>query len=173
MQDIKTGNTYFSMAADTFTSLGTLTSLGGAIALAVNETNNTLYVASVNGTISVFALDPPAVPTTFSVNGLIKDAQGVPVAGVAVTATGGGTTATALTDSLGLFVLTGLPLGTYTVTPASAANSFAPASQTVSVIDSNLGGLTFQANPPIVPNSYTLSPYALIGPGVTTTAPSS
>jgi DNA-binding beta-propeller fold protein YncE len=170
MQDIKTGNTYFNMAAATPTSPGTLTSLGGAIALAVNETTNTLYVASVNGTISVFALDPPTVPATFSVNGLIKDAQGVPIAGVTVTATGGGRTATGLTDSFGLFVITGLPLGTYAVTPASAANSFGPATQTVSVIDSNLSGLTFQANPPIVPNSYTLSPWTLIGAGMTTTA---
>jgi len=38
------GNSYLNLAA------GTLTSLGGAIAMAVNELDNVLYVANVNGT---------------------------------------------------------------------------------------------------------------------------
>jgi hypothetical protein len=40
---------------------------------------------------------------------------------------------------------------------ASASYSFSPASPTVTVIDRNIGGLTFRANPPIIPVSYTLS----------------
>jgi DNA-binding beta-propeller fold protein YncE len=169
MQDIKPGNTFFNNAG-TPTSLGTLTSLGGAIAIAVNESTNTLYVASVNGTISVFALNPPTAPAAFSVNGVIQNAQGVPASGVTVRATGPGGNATAVTDAMGLFVLTGLPTGTYTITPMSASFSFGPASQSVTVNGANIRGLTFQANPPIVPNSYTLSPWTMIGAGVTTTA---
>ena len=168
MQDIKPGNTFFNNVGTT-TSLGTLTSLGGAIAIAVNESTNTLYVASVNGTISVFALNPPTAPAAFSVNGMIQNAQGVPASGVTVRATGPGGNATAVTDAMGLFVLTGLPTGTYTITPMSASFSFGPASQSVTVNGANIRGLTFQANPPIVPNGYTLTPWTLIGAGVVTT----
>src|SRR5689334_13063556 len=79
-------------------------------------------------------------------------------------------TATAVTDATGLFVLTGLPTGTYAVSPVSAAFAFSPASQSVSVNSGNGGGLVFQANPPIVPASYTLGPWTMIGAGVTATA---
>jgi len=145
MQEIKTGNSFWDRAANT------VTSLGGAVALAVNESTNTLYVASVNGTISVFALDPSAAPTTFSVNGVIKDAQGAPAAGVSVTATGPGGSATAVTDAFGLYVLTGLPAGAYTVKPVSALHSFVPASQTTIVNTTNVSGIAFTANPPLPP----------------------
>jgi Carboxypeptidase regulatory-like domain len=167
MQEIKTGNSFFDR------SNSTVTSLGGAVALAVNEATNTLYVASVNGTISVFALDPPVAPATFSVNGEIRDAQGAPAAGVTVTATGSGGSVTAVTDAFGLYVLTGLPAGTYTVKPASDLHSFVPASQSTIVNSGNVSGIAFTANPPlppISPASIMLSPWAMIGAGVTTNA---
>ena len=160
LYEIKPGNTIWD------TSAGLLTTLGGAIAAGVNETTNTLYVANVNGTVSVFALDPPTAPAAFSVNGVIRDVAGAPVAGVSVKAG----TATAVTDATGLFVLTGLPMGTYAVTPVSASFAFSPASQSVSVNNQNISGLAFQANPPILPNSYTLSPWTMIGAGVVTNA---
>jgi DNA-binding beta-propeller fold protein YncE len=163
LSEIKPGNTFY----DKVTS--TLTTLAGAVAIAVNEPANTLYVANVNGTISVFALDAPAAVAAFSANGVIKDAQGVPAAGVTVNATGIGGNATAVTDATGLFVLTGLPAGTYTIKPASASFSFAPDSQSVVVSGSNIAGLAFTANPPIVPSTYTLSPWTMIGAGVVTT----
>ena len=112
LQDIKYGNTYFSRAA-TPDFTGTLGTLGGAVSLAVNEATNMLYVASVNGTVSVFALAPPAAAPVFSINGKIKTPQGAPVAGITVKATGPGGSATAVTDAAGLFVLASLPLGTY------------------------------------------------------------
>ncbi len=96
----------------------------------------------------------------------IGDQQGAPVSGIAVTAGN----ATAVTDATGMFVLTGLQAGGYAVTPASASFSFSPALLTVTLVDRNIGGLSFQANPPIVPASYTLSPWTMIGAGVTTTA---
>ena len=159
LSEIKPGNTYYNLAT------GTMTSLGGAIAAAVNEQANLLYVAGVNGTVSVFAMNPSAAPPAFSVSGTIRDSQGAPVAGVTVAAAG----SVAVTESTGLFVLTGLTAGTYAVTPAAAAYSFSPASQLVTVIDRNISGPSFQANPPIVPASYTVSPWTLIGAGVTTT----
>jgi len=159
LAEIKPGNTIFDSAT------GMITTLGGAIAAVVNEAANTLYAANVNGTVSVFALNPPAAPPAFSVNGVIRDAQGLPVSGVTVKAGN----ATAVTDATGLFVLTGLTAGTYAVTPSSPSFSFGPASQSVSVFDRNISGLSFLANPPIVPNSYALGPWTLIGAGVTTT----
>jgi DNA-binding beta-propeller fold protein YncE len=164
LSEIKLGNTFFDSAA------GALTTLGGAIAIAVNERDNTLYVASVNGTVSIFALNPPAVPAAFSANGIIRTVDGIPAAGVTVNASGPSGNATAVTDATGLFVLTGLPAGAYTVTPASSAFSFAPNSQAVTVNDSNIGGLAFTANPPIVPITYAVSPWTMVGAGVVTTA---
>jgi len=64
LSEIKPGNTIFDASA------GALTTLGGAVAIAVNEAANLLYVAGVDGTISVFALDPvvtpPAVPASYT-----------------------------------------------------------------------------------------------------------
>src|ERR1051326_4750566 len=48
LEEVKTGNTYFSAANPAPGSVGTLTSLGGAVSLAVNEATNMLYVASVD-----------------------------------------------------------------------------------------------------------------------------
>jgi DNA-binding beta-propeller fold protein YncE len=163
LSETKPGNTFFDSVA------GTITTLGGAISMAVNESSNLLYVAGVNGTVSVFGLNAPAAPPVFSVSGFIRDAAGAPAAGILVRASGVAS-ATATTDATGLFVLAGLPAGVYSVTPSSAAHSFSPATLNVSVVDRNLGGLALQANPPIVPNSYTLNPLTTIGAGVTTTA---
>jgi DNA-binding beta-propeller fold protein YncE len=163
LQEIKPGNTFYDGNA------GMITTLGGAISMAVDDAANLLYVAGVNGTVSVFALNPPAAPPVFSISGVIRDGSGAPAAGILVRAAGTAG-ATAVTDAAGLFVLAALPAGSYTVTPSSAAHSFSPASIALSLIDRNAGGLSFQANPPIVPNSYTLSPWTTIGPGVTTTA---
>jgi trimeric autotransporter adhesin len=63
-----------------------------------------------------------------------------------------------------------LPAGTYTIKPVSPAHSFAPNAQSVTITGGNLGGLAFTANPPIVPASYSLSPWTMVGPGVVTTA---
>ena len=155
---------------NTNTFAGTITTPDGVVAVVVDEARNMLYVANYIGTISVFALDPPTAPPAYSVNGVIRDAQGLPAAGVTVNAAGPAGNAAAVTDATGLFVLTGLLTGTYTVVPDSPLFAFAPASQSVSVNGRNIGGLTFQANPPIVPSSYRLSPWTIIGAGVTTTA---
>ena len=138
LSEIKPGNTFYNA------STGTLTTLGGAVAIAVNETDNRLYVANVNGTVSVFDLDPPAAPATFSISGVILNAQGTPAAGVTVHASGAAGTATAVSDAAGLFVFAGLPSGDYTIAPISASLAFAPASARVSVFDRNSRGLEFR-----------------------------
>lgn len=145
-----------------------LTTRGGAVAMAVDEARNLLYVASVNGTISVIALDTPFAAPAFSANGVVRDLSGVPQPGVTVTATAAGFSTTAVTDPTGMFVLTGLVSGAYTVKPQEAGFSFT--AQTVNVSGANISGLSFIAFPPVRPASYTLSPWTLIGPGVLTTA---
>lgn len=145
LSEIKPGNTFYDASA------GRMTTLGGAVAIAVNERDHLLYVAGVNGTVSVYELDVPASPAAFSVNGVMRNAQGLPVAGVTVSASGAKGAATAVTDATGRFVLAGLPIDTYTVLPASATFTFAPTSQSVSVVDRNIGGLEFQAGSPTAP----------------------
>jgi len=145
LQEIKPGNTYFSSAAPPAGYIGTLSSLGGAVSLAANEATNTLYVASVNGTVNVYSLATPAGSPVFGAYGKIKTPQGAAAAGITVSAAGPGGTATAITDAAGQFAPAGLPLGTYTITPVSPSFSFGPASVTVSLIDRNVGGLAFQA----------------------------
>lgn len=126
------------------------TTLGGAVSMAVNEATNTLYVASVNGTISVFALDPATVPTTYSVSGVVKDALGVVQSNLTVTSTGASGTSTAVTDAQGLFVFTGLASGAYTITPIGP-NGVVYTAQAVTVASQSIGGLTFSpaANKPV------------------------
>lgn len=162
LQDIKTGNTVVDSAA------GTARSLGGVVGVAVNELTNTLYAVTVNGMVYVYALNPGTAPTTFSATGTIKNLTGGAMAGVTVTATGATGSATALTDPLGRFVLTGLTDGSYTIQPAAAGVSFD--AQPLVVADQNISGLAFQAHPPIMPATVTLSPWTMIGPGVVTTA---
>ena len=115
----------------------------GAAAVAVNENTNTLYVANSGGTVGVYALDPPADAPRFSINGVIKDAKGVPVPGVTVTASGPTGISSAVTDASGLYVVTGLPAGVYTVTPSSATSAFTPFSRSALITGSNLAGFSF------------------------------
>ena len=134
--EIKPGNT----SADK--SSNTMITLGGAVSMAVNEADNLLYVLSVNGTISVFALDAPSAAPRFSISGVVSDTLGTVVPGVAVTATGASGPFSTVTDPSGLYVLTGLASGAYTVAPARmGTTSFAP--QAVTVSASNVGKLNF------------------------------
>jgi DNA-binding beta-propeller fold protein YncE len=159
--EIKIGNTVFDA------SQKVIRTLGGAVSMAVNEAHNLLYVATVNGKVEVYALDPAVAAPQFSANGVIANTAGVVQPGITVTATAAGITRTATTDARGMFVLTGLTNGSYTVKPAAAAFSFAP--QTVAVASANVGGLKFTAFPPFFPSSYTLSPWTMIGTSVVTT----
>jgi YVTN family beta-propeller protein len=148
LHEIKAGNTFFNVPTST------LTTLGGAIAMAVNEVNNLLYVASVNGTIGVYSLPAATQPPLFSLSGTIKDANRVATPGVTVNVKSKNGTATAITDSKGLYVVTGLSAGKYSVTPSSTQFSFTPASRSITITNSNAARVTFTAGPVV---SYTLS----------------
>ncbi len=67
---------------------------------------------------------------TYAVSGRATDPAGNPIEGVTVYATGG---FSAITDAAGDYTLTGLPAGTYVLTPGKAGYGFEPATRTVDV----------------------------------------
>ncbi len=71
------------------------------------------------------------------INGNVKTLGGLPVVGVTITVTGP-ISATAETDELGNFQITGLPAGPYTVTPSKLNFSFNPSSKKVTISDKNI-----------------------------------
>jgi len=114
-----------------------------ASALAVDETNNNLYVTSyiaflgtccdplipvfapAAGTVSIFHQDP----ATYLLQGLVTTAT-IPQTGITFTVTGDGGSFTQVTSTNGIFAGRLVP-GTYTVTPSNPGFEFSPASQTI------------------------------------------
>ncbi|MGQ9556046.1 MAG: carboxypeptidase regulatory-like domain-containing protein, partial [Anaerolineae bacterium] len=66
----------------------------------------------------------------YSISGRVTDAVGSPIAGVTIAATGGHS---GITASDGRYTLSGLPAGTYTLTPSRDGYFFSPSSRTVTV----------------------------------------
>jgi len=83
--------------------------------------------------------------TTYSITGNIS-----PTAyGVATTVTLSGTaSATTTSDSSGNYIFSGLPSGTYTVTPSKGTFQFNPASQSTTLDAANVTGVNFFASKP-------------------------
>ncbi len=100
-------------------------------------------------------------PLTYSLSGRVADASGTGLSGVTIS----DGTRTATTDASGNYTLSGIPAGSYTLTPSKSGYSFSPASLSVTV-SSNLTGRNFTATPTspetgvslaVVPASTTLS----------------
>jgi hypothetical protein len=70
------------------------------------------------------------IVTGCSISGHITDSDGNPIPDVSVSA---GPGYTALTDSQGIYTITAVISGTYTVTPSLMGYTFSPPSRTVSV----------------------------------------
>lgn len=70
---------------------------------------------------------------TFGITGVITDINGKRLEGVSVCATSGEQSITAVTNASGVFSLTGLLPGRWTVTPSKDSYTFTPESQTVDV----------------------------------------
>jgi beta-glucanase (GH16 family) len=104
--------------------------------------------------------DKNTATQTYSISGTISPAAGGSGATVLVS---GAVSATATADSSGNFSFTGLPKGTYTLTPAKSAYTFTPSSQSVTVNGANISGLSFTAATQTNPTfsiSGTISPSA-------------
>jgi hypothetical protein len=79
-----------------------------------------------------------------SISGFISPAA----KGTATTVTLSGTTnANATTDSSGKYTFSGLPAGSYTLTPNKTGFTFSPSSRTVTASSANLTGVNFTAGP--------------------------
>jgi hypothetical protein len=78
--------------------------------------------------------------STYSISGAVTS-SGAGLAGVSVS--DGSTSAT--TSSTGAFSFSGLPAGTYTLTPTLSGYTFSPASQSVTVSSASVSGVAFTA----------------------------
>jgi beta-glucanase (GH16 family) len=73
---------------------------------------------------------------------------------------GGAAAATAVANASGVYTFTGLSHGDYTVTPQRAGYTFTPAGQNVTVVNANVSGVNFTAEPPTFAVSGTIVPLA-------------
>ena len=111
-----------------------------------------------------------AVPT-FSVAGRVTNA-GAGLDGVTLTVTGAAA-ASAVADAGGNYTVTGLPNGTYTVTPSLEGYAFTPASRSVTVNSGNIAAQNFAGTPVVVGAGTYEAELAVLGGGaVTSTAAS-
>lgn len=76
----------------------------------------------------------------FRVSGRITSSSGVALAAVTVTMSGRGSVTT---NSAGYFTFANVPNGSYTVTPSQSGRTFSPASRSVTVIGSDVSGVSF------------------------------
>ncbi len=79
----------------------------------------------------------------YSISGTVTLSGGSGLAGVTLSS---GTGVTATTDSSGLYTLSPLPVGIYTVTPSLTGYTFSPSSLSVTITTSNVSGENFTAS---------------------------
>lgn len=78
----------------------------------------------------------------FSVGGRVTNGS-AGVAGITITVSDGSTTRTATTNPTGYYTVTGVPAGTFTVTPSGGGGSFTPASRPVTLVAANITAINF------------------------------
>jgi hypothetical protein len=106
-----------------FSPVSTAVTLNGASVTSVNfMTSQAPPTYSVSGTIS---------PTTVGAGATIKLV--------------GPVTLSTTVNAAGVYSFTGVPVGTYSVTPTSTSASFSPLSQNVTVVATNITGINFTA----------------------------
>jgi hypothetical protein len=122
-------------------------------AVAVNEATNSVYIASDRADSDPFGGSPggfvnvfKGVPPSFSISGSVGSAAGGGQAGITVAITGP-VSATAVTDSNGLFTVPRVTPGDYTIAPVGSGFVYAPASQALTVVDANVSGVVFTPAP--------------------------
>jgi hypothetical protein len=111
----------------------------------VNVTTN---LADLNFRAAPGTVQPPSTGT-FSILGRVTDAAGRPLALVTIARSGG---ASVVTSATGVFTITGLGVGNYTLTPSKAGYEFNPTASIVTVRRYNVANILFSG----VPTSSTL-----------------
>jgi hypothetical protein len=79
---------------------------------------------------------------TFGISGSVSSATG---GSGAVVTLSGAATATATANSAGAYSFSGLPAGTYAVTPSNTGFTFSPTTQSTTITTANIAGLNFTA----------------------------
>jgi hypothetical protein len=125
--------------------------------------SQTITLGQIDETVPAFIATP-----VFHITGNVLTVTGTPVAGVTISATGTGGSFTAVTNALGQYSFAGLPAGTYTISPASPANFYSPASESVQINKADAAAPQFTVNPSLQVLAFTLSSNVL-GASVTGT----
>jgi hypothetical protein len=84
--------------------------------------------------------------TTFKIYGRIATSSGLAIPNVSVTRTGSPTPV--LTNSAGYFTFSGVPPGSYTLTPSKSGYSFTPVTKTATVTNTDVSGQNFIGSNP-------------------------
>ena len=87
-----------------------------------------------------------SVLNTYTVSGTVTNTSGAGLSGVMVS----DGTRTATTSSTGAYSITGVPAGSYTLTPSRSGYSFTPASRSVSVTTASVSGMNFTGSVVVV-----------------------
>jgi len=130
----------FNGTTATFT-VGSATSITTTVP--AGATTGTLSVTTPAGTAT--SAGSFTVLGTYSITGRIATAANVAISGVSVTRTGSATAA--VTNASGDYTFTGLPNGTYTLTPAKAGYLFTPVNRSAVVSNANLTAQNFTGTP--------------------------
>jgi Bacterial Ig-like domain (group 2) len=129
--DVTSGATYASNS----TSVAAVSQSGLVTAVG---TGNATVIASYGGLASSVSITVSIPVPTYSISGSAGAASAtVVVAGAA--------TAQITASSTGAFSLSGLPSGTYTITPSLAESTFVPTSQPITITNANVTGVNFIA----------------------------
>ena len=150
---------YYSMSGIPNGAWNLVASAPGVTLVPSNFANPVTLPATGGGMSYDFQL---AASPGYAVSGTIRTG-GTPLPGVTVS----DGTRTSTTDSLGRYVLVGVPAGTYTLTPSSGSYSFVPATKSVTVSTANVTGQDFTTTvvnaPPTVVTPASATPSPVIG----------
>ncbi len=133
--------------------VGAFTATLSNAAFAFSPASQTFTVSNIDLTLPTFT----AIPV-FHILGAVSTQSGAVAPGITITATGPNGTATAVTGDVGQYSLGPLPAGTYTVSPATPGNFYAPPSGSVQINKADAQGPFFTVNPSLQVTVFQLSP---------------
>jgi hypothetical protein len=107
-------------------------------------TSKTITINGADSTNNNFIGSDTASPATYRLYGRIYSSNGTAIPNVRVTRSG--STAAVFTNSAGYYAFTGVPNGTYTVTPTLSGYTFTPATKTVTVNGADVVNQNFLGN---------------------------
>ncbi|MBE2250149.1 MAG: PKD domain-containing protein [Myxococcus sp.] len=139
-----------------------LTATSPGVTLEPANFTNPITIAGMGRSNTNFQVQ--STTTTYQVTGTARTG-GTPLPGVVVS----DGTRSSTTDSFGVYILTGVPAGTHTLTPTRAGYTFMPATRAVTVTTANLTGINFDTTVVNAPPTLAMGPSASMTPTTGTT----